>query len=107
MVKLLGFFCIYMFFAACQMVHAQVEPENKHIIYLSSIGWHTGIVVPAYTLPDSLWGEKLPYADNFYLEIGWGDEDFFTHPGFNLWYAIKAVFWPTSSVLHIRPIGRK
>src|SRR5690606_12675611 len=69
--------------------------------------WPSGIVVPVYTLPDSLWKDDHTYVDKYYLEIGWGDADYFPHHGLNFWYALKAVFWPTRSVLHIRPIGRK
>lgn len=84
---------------------AQERAEDQpHTIYVSSISWHTGIVVPAYALPDSLWGENVSYADSTYLEIGWGDADFFPHDSFNIWYAIKAVFWPTASVMHVNPI---
>lgn len=80
------------------------EPDQRHVIYVSSISWHTGIVVPAYSLPDSLWPEGHQYADSAYLEIGWGDADYYPNEGFNLWYAIKSVFWPTSSVLHVNPL---
>lgn len=82
----------------------QDQLADPHVIYVSSISWHTGIVVPGYALPDSLWSEDHNYATKSYLEIGWGDADFFSHEGFNLWYAFKAIFWPTSSVLHINPI---
>lgn len=87
--------------------HLQEDINDLHVIYVSSISWHTGIVIPGYALPDSLWQEGKDYSKAPYLEIGWGDKDFFTHPGFNLWYAFKAVFWPTSSALHINPIHRK
>ncbi len=95
---------VFLLFWADSM--AQTPTEN-HIIYVSSISWHTGIVVPAYALPDSLWEESPDFGSSTYLEIGWGDKDFYTHDRFNLWYAFKAVFWPTSSVLHINPINRQ
>ena len=96
-----------MFLLAGPPDHKQEQLDDTHIIYVSSISWHTGIVVPGYALPDSLWIEGHNYAANSYLEIGWGDLDFYTHEGFNLWYALKAVFWPTSSALHINPIQRQ
>lgn len=107
MSKILSFFCVYLFLSFAPPEIAGQEPENKHVIYVSSISWHTGIVVPAYSLPDSLWREGHSYADAAYLEIGWGDADFFPHDGFNLWYALKSVFWPTASVMHINPIHRQ
>ncbi|HZM35285.1 MAG TPA: DUF2459 domain-containing protein [Burkholderiales bacterium] len=36
-----------------------------------------------------------------YVEIGWGDRDYYPAEGFNLWYAIKAIAWPSASVLHV------
>ncbi len=107
MVKLWSLIWVYMFFWAGSMAQNEKRPANKHTIYVSSISWHTGVVVPAYALPDSLWAEDPDYKSSTYLEIGWGDADFYTHEGFNLWYAFKAVFWPTSSVLHLNPIDRK
>ncbi len=104
MVKLLISFWVYLFLLPGSPDPNQKEPTESHVIYVSSISWHTGIVVPVYALPDSLWAEYPGYAETSYLEIGWGDEDFYTHEGFNLWYAFKAVFWPTSSALHINPI---
>jgi len=35
------------------------------------------------------------------VEVGWGDRDYYPAPGFNVWYAFKAVAWPTPSVLHV------
>ncbi len=81
--------------------------EDKHTIYLSSLGWHTGIVIPAKSFPDSLWENGHNFADAHYLEIGWGDEDFFTQKNFDIWYAIKAVSWPTPSAIQIKPVNRK
>jgi hypothetical protein len=103
MIKKLGFLCFVTFLFSAPPGHTQ-EMSGNHVIYVSSISWHTGIVVPGYTIPDSLWKEGPLYGENTYLEIGWGDKDFFTHEGFNIWYAFKAVFWPTSSALHVNPI---
>ncbi|MBS9525460.1 DUF2459 domain-containing protein [Litoribacter ruber] len=80
--------------------------QDKYTIYVSSISWHTGLVIPGEVLPDSIWREGHEYGEAEYLEIGWGDADFYPSEGFNLWYAFKAVFWPTRSVLHIKPIAR-
>lgn len=83
------------------------EQEIKDSIYVSSLSWHTGIVVPAASFPDTLWKEGYNYSDAQYLEIGWGDTDFFTTRNFNVWYALKAVMWPTPSVIQIKPLYRK
>jgi hypothetical protein len=83
------------------------EADEIYTIYVSSISWHTGIVIPVGTFPDKLWPEQGNYLDAAFLEIGWGDADYFSNESFNPWYALKAVAWPTSSVLQIRPIYGK
>ncbi len=80
---------------------------KEHVIYVASISWHTGLIVPSYSLPDSIWPENHDYSGADYLEIGWGDRDFYQHPGFNLWFAFKAVFWPTRTTLHVLPLEDK
>lgn len=107
MCRQLRYFLVCIFLLSTSLSGAGQQAENKHTIYISSISWHTGVVVPAYSLPDSLWPEGHSYADASFLEIGWGEADYYPHPGFNLWYGIKAVFWPTSSVLHVNPLNRK
>lgn len=97
---------LFLFLSALSLQAFQ-EQEKTNSIYVSSLSWHTGIVVPAASFPDTIWREGHHYGDAQYLEIGWGDADYFTHEGFNLWYALKAVFWPTPSVIQIKPINRK
>jgi hypothetical protein len=75
-----------------------------HTIYVAKISWHTGLIVPTYTLPDSIWPAQFDISEYEYLEIGWGDRDYYQHPKFNIWYAFKALFWPTSTAIHILPL---
>lgn len=95
---------LYFFLLSGPLLIAQEAAEEKHTIYVASISWHTGIGVPAYSLPDSIWPAGYDYSGATYLEIGWGDRDFYQHMGFNIWYAFKAIFWPTSSALHVNPL---
>jgi len=82
----------------------EVTGEKRHTIYVASISWHTGIIVPGYSIPDSLWPIKHNFSKFDYLEIGWGDRDFYQHPKINLWYIIKATLWPTPTALHVVPL---
>ena len=73
-------------------------------IFLVPQGGHTGIAVRRADIPDPLWPEKrdFPHAD--YLEVGWGERDFYMAetPGPWLWF--KAAFFPNRSVLHVAGI---
>lgn len=95
---------VLLLFLLAHSTNAFQEQGSKNSIYVISISWHTGIVVPAASFPDTLWREGHNYSDAQYLEIGWGDSDFFTQKKFNLWYALKSVFWPTPSAIQIKPI---
>lgn len=70
-------------------------------VYVVSNGWHASFVVDKQDIPVEVWPESRDFPDARYLEVGWGDKDYYMAPGFNLWYAVKALFWPTASVLHI------
>lgn len=102
-----GCFYVFIYLLAAPLASVGQEAANSHAIYVSSISWHTGVLLPANSLPDSLWPQGHGYADASYLEIGWGEADYYPSPGFNLWYGVKAVLWPTSSVLHVNPIYRQ
>ncbi|MFW5759851.1 MAG: DUF2459 domain-containing protein [Cyclobacteriaceae bacterium] len=79
--------------------------SQQNSIYVTSISWHTAIIVPGKCIADSLWPENHDYSNFRYLEIGWGDRDFYQTPGFNLWYAAKAFLWASSSAIHIFPVN--
>ena len=63
--------------------------------------WHTGIVIRQDDIPKGsfLWLE--PFSGFEYVEVGWGDRDFYPNPNPGLWVTLKAGLWPTQSVLHV------
>jgi len=77
------------------------EGEPTRVIYLVSHGWHAGIVVERADIPQDVWPEQGDFPESDYLEVGWGDRDFYqtSQPHWGL--VLKAALWPTSSVLHV------
>jgi uncharacterized protein (TIGR02117 family) len=75
--------------------------EPALTIYLVSHGWHVGIVVNTADIPDDVRLVHQDFSNADYLEIGWGDRDFYQTPRPHLGIALKAIFLPTPSVLHI------
>lgn len=77
----------------------QNEPSKS--IYLVSHGWHAGIVIKRADIPDGLWPEHKDFPDVQYLEVGWGDKDYYMTSDPHLGITLKAGLFPTASVLHI------
>ncbi|MGH8652274.1 MAG: DUF2459 domain-containing protein, partial [Gammaproteobacteria bacterium] len=70
-------------------------------VYLVSGHWHAGVVIKISDIPGDLVPESHAFPEADYLEFGWGDWDFYQAPSFNVGYAIKALLFPTKSVLHV------
>ncbi len=70
-------------------------------IYLVSHGWHAGIVLERAAIPAGLLPEQADFPGARYLEIGWGDRDYYTRADPHAGILLKAGLWPTASVLHV------
>ena len=70
-------------------------------IYLVSHGWHTGLVIQRADIPVGLWPEAGDFPQAEYLEVGWGDRDYYQARDPGLWTTLKAALVPTPSVLHV------
>lgn len=77
------------------------KQTSTHTVYLVSHGWHVGIVVETSDIPDEVWPIHKTFADAKYLEIGWGDQDFYQAASPGIGIALKTILLPTPSVLHI------
>ena len=75
--------------------------EPSRTIYLVSHGWHAGIVVKRTDIPAGIWPQHNEFPEAEYLELGWGDKDYYMTPKPNLGITLKAGLLPTASVLHV------
>ena len=85
----------------CASAASPPPAQAERTIYVVSHGWHTGIVLRRGDIPAGLWPESADFPNAEYLEVGWGDRDYYIAPAFDLWLATKALLWPTASVLHV------
>jgi len=83
------------------------SPDNKetHKIYFIKQNWHTAIVLNTQELNSSLFLEYNSFSQFNLIDIGWGDEDFYQYPGFDLNLAVKALFYATPSTLRVEGIN--
>ena len=95
----------FLLWPACAAPNSSLFPprpgEPSEPVYLINNGWHASLVVKREDIQTRIWPESADFPEAIYLEVGWGDRDYYTANRFHLWYAVKAVFWPTSSALQI------
>jgi len=75
-------------------------PPYRHF-YLVNHGWHTGVVLRRVDIPAILWPESRDFPTAVYLEVGWGEQDFYRTPEAGSGLALQAVLWPNASVLQV------
>jgi uncharacterized protein (TIGR02117 family) len=76
-------------------------------IYIVSHGWHTGFVVPAKKIQNQLPSLSKRFGDIPYIEFGWGDKDFYQAKEITAGLTLKAMLWPTESVIHAVAVPEK
>ncbi len=97
--------CLLLLCSACagptQDARLLAQGEPFASIYVVNHGKHTGLTVRRADIAQGLWPESGDFPEADYLELGWGDWDYYQtdDPGF--WITLKAALWPTASVLHV------
>lgn len=96
----------FILLSACSSAPYIVEHPDEfkgigdNAIYIVSHGWHTGFVVPASGIQKKLPRLKQRFANIPYIEFGWGDKGFYQAEEITSGLSIRAIFWPTESVVH-------
>lgn len=74
-------------------------------LYVVNHGLHTGLVIARADLLEVLPGLAEVFGEGDFIELGWGDEDFYRAAQPTLGLTLQALFWPTASALHVLAIG--
>src|ERR671937_3028115 len=69
-------------------------------------GWHTRVAIRRADVDRSIWSESRDLGNVAYLEVGWGDRDFYpkSHP--SIWDTIDPVIRATPAALHVGGLDR-
>ncbi|MGJ8640448.1 MAG: TIGR02117 family protein [Opitutaceae bacterium] len=80
--------------------HSSTIGDDRQVCVVSH-GWHSGIVIESKEIVDLIpeLGER--FADSQYLEFGWGDSGFYQANEITTRLTLRAVFWPTDTVVHV------
>ncbi|MCH6574795.1 MAG: DUF2459 domain-containing protein [Bacteroidetes bacterium] len=109
MLKIVIFPVIFFFLHTSPPLTAVDYIENcdkrKLEVYLIKQYWHTAIVIDKNDIDPDILPEVEYFNDFSLLDFGWGDEEFYQHPGFDSGLAVKALFYTTPSTLRVEGIG--
>jgi uncharacterized protein (TIGR02117 family) len=75
--------------------------EPKATAWVLDHGWHTAIAVRRDDVDRTLWPEVDDFPDATFVEVAWGDREFYMARPATPWLAIKAAFLASGSVLHV------
>lgn len=82
-----------------------VTPQNdgpRMAVYLVAHEKHSGIAVRRADIPPGLWPESRDFSQADYLEVGWGDRDYYYGRNQGIADALRAAFGTNNpSVLHV------
>ena len=90
---------------ACSMpimqVASQAAGEDPKRVYVAHNNWHAALILRKADLIHDVVPEQYEFPDAEYLEIGWGDRDYFPAIEESVGLALRAAFWSRGSVLHV------
>ena len=72
----------------------------EKVIYVTSNGWHSGIVIARADLPPGLIPEVTDFPSATHFEFGWGNRDYYTTPRKTIGLALGAAL-PGAAVVHL------
>ncbi|MFK5948626.1 MAG: DUF2459 domain-containing protein [Methylococcales bacterium] len=82
-------------------VETSFKEAKNPVFYLVNHGQHAGIVIESKYLSDRINVLQKDFANSDYLEIGWGDSNFYQIPNPHIGHILKAGIFPSESVLHL------
>jgi uncharacterized protein (TIGR02117 family) len=85
--------------------HPYAGQNPTRPVWLVTSGWHTGLAVRWTDIPPDLFPERADFPKAGYLEVGWGDRDYYQASDPGVWLALKAALIPGPSVLHVAGFG--
>jgi uncharacterized protein (TIGR02117 family) len=80
---------------------SQTDRGAKTVIFVTSNGWHTGVVLARPDLPPDRLPEMADFPAARFFEFGWGDAVYYPARQTTLGMTLRAGLVPTPSVMHV------
>jgi uncharacterized protein (TIGR02117 family) len=98
-------FAVVMLAALLSLPGGSPADDSKVTVLVVRHRWHTGIAFPAEQLDPALQFLPAYFSKPAYYEMGWGDDAFYRQDN-STWRLVRAMLWPTNSVLHVVALDR-
>lgn len=85
----------------CWLVCLSPAAAAERTVLAVNIGWHVGLAFAAGDLDPAAFPEAADFPDAQWLEIGWGDRDFYRDPDAGIAAMLGAAFGSSGAVLHV------
>ncbi|MBM4262395.1 MAG: DUF2459 domain-containing protein [Deltaproteobacteria bacterium] len=82
-----------------------VQPHSSQRVWVAHDDWHAAVILRAADIPPGSLVEARDFPDAEYLEISWGDAEYFPAVTPGVSSALKAALWSSGSVIHIVGFG--
>jgi len=80
---------------------ATLAPGAAHTIFVTSNGFHSGIVLERSDLPPGRIPEAADFPEARFLEFGWGDAVYYPAEQETIGMTLRAALLPTAAVVHV------
>ncbi len=91
--------------AACAAQPAPSTPPDidvqRHTVFVTANGWHSGIVITRADLPAGRIPEAADFPGARLVEFGWGDAEFYPAKETTIGMTLRAALVPTPAVVHV------
>lgn len=88
------------FLASVLWAPAATGSSGDRLIFVTSNGWHSGIVIARSDVPFAAIPEAADFPNAVYLEFGWGDAEYYPSPRPSFGLALRAAL-PGPAVIHL------
>lgn len=79
----------------------QLQASEMRTVHVAAHGWHTGLIVRSGDVPRDAWPARVDFPDAEYLEVGWGEREYYVREDAGVWLGLRALLWSTSSAIHV------
>jgi len=103
---------LFLLLAACNTTQdPRAEPPRdaepgRTAVFVTSNGWHSGIVVASADLGAGLIPESADFPAARFFEFGWGDAAYYPARDASIGLALSAALVPTPAVVHVVGLER-